>query len=126
MRRVTLMLAAVLAVGWAGTAAAESAWVLWQKVTLLKAAREEGEIGYTTKADWRLREAFPTYIACKEAIASYWPEIADTKHLEQLADVKAVRKVPQKKVITIHEDESRTMQELLCLPDTIYPPDEKF
>ena len=29
-------------------------------------------------------------------------------------------------VITIHQDESRTLQELLCLPETIYPPDKRF
>ena len=121
-----LVLAAVILVMWTSSAMAESAWILWQKVTRIKAMGEQGEIHYTAKANWRLREAFPTYINCKEAIASYWPEIADTEHLEQRADIKAVRKVPKSKVITLHEDDSRTLQELLCLPDTIYPPDERF
>ena len=126
MRGARLVLAAILVFGLTSTAAAESAWVLWQKVTFFKAVQEQGEIEYTVEADWRLREAFPTYILCTEAIAGYWPEIADTKALEQRADIKAVKKVPKTKVITIHQDESRTLQELLCLPDTIYPPDKRF
>ena len=132
MRGARLVLAVSLMVGWASTAAAEGAWVLWHHIGLATSRHDEPHY-------WRVRGAAPSYQKCEDLRVSRIRADAPG-HAAEIAEIQEslLRSLGRKDLgeTRLSEEEiERGAQARItepapewgyvCLPDTLDPRERK-
>ncbi len=103
MRRMVVMLTTVLLLGPASVAAAECAWVLWEKKI----------IGMFV--EWNVVKATPSFDACVEHKLTEWHGWS-----EALGEGEGIERV-EGESLTVRAPSGFTTRGWVCLPDTIDP-----
>ncbi len=122
MRGARLVLAVSLMVGWASTAAAEGAWVVW-----IKKEDMLFEKHLQSFTSWELISAQPTREECLGVKAGVWETVADQySDLSQYPGIEKVDRVPHELLITTRKEGlGGTTKTFYCLPDTIDPREKR-
>ncbi len=126
MRRMIVLLTTVLLLGSASVAAAECAWVLWERTRQVRAPR------FDVFRDWIISGAFQTQTAYEEALKMTW-EI--TKDPDPPSDPSITQEVFTPHGVHGHIQIIRKTKQgdppdsirysYQCLPDTLDPREKK-
>lgn len=114
MRWATVTLVGFLMVGWTTLAAAECAWVLWVKTTVLLSGDRN-----KPRPSWDIGGTFKNQPQCDHERVKHWKVVAETAE----ADVGAanVTKKQGEYVTRFFPTGGHINEVLHCLPDTIDP-----
>ena len=100
-------------------AAAECAWVLWEKTTYAsEAAKLLHRTGNEPYVVWTRPEILKTQPVCSAALTKLWRE---RQRADVLAPLIEKTETEPRRVTTIWKQDGYTMWEFECLPDTIDP-----
>ncbi len=107
MKRAIMVLTLSLIVGWTSAAAAECAWVLWEKKI----------IGMSV--EWNVVKAAPSFDTCEERRLTEWRGWSDA-----LGQGEGIERV-EGESLTVVAPSGRTTRLWVCFPDTIDPREKK-
>jgi len=114
MKRATIVVAMILLLGSASVAAAECAWVLWER---MRTIGQKGELG-EARGGIGIVEAYLTQDKCNSARVATWEKVV------QMFNQPANEIISSNRGRTFNfkgPDGTIFMQEFYCLPDTIDP-----
>jgi len=118
-----LFLSAIVSLGVASQASAESAWVLWKKAELMEMALKKTTF-------WEIVNAYPDYAQCMKAKEKKWMVLKSEALEDQkkYSSIMGISDVPFDTVIKNYKegrDILSSSDTLYCLPGTLDPRDRK-
>ncbi len=116
MRWARLVLAVSLLVGWTSAAAAECAWVLWQRLSI-----EGTQLGVGKQ--WTAESAYPAHTECTAVRDRTFIDVV--AGLQAQPDTKVVNTNPSIAIVAYTVQGTSHVVNYTCFPDTIDPREKK-
>ncbi len=117
VRWARLVLAVSLMVGWTSAAAAEGAWVLWEKVAVRELTRT------VTTSFWMVHAGYPEHRDCTRSLESMFNE--RTAVLQPDPGVRELKQNQKRAVLWYTKGGISYQNRLACLPDALDPREKK-
>ncbi len=118
MKRAIMVLTLSLIVGWASTAAAECAWVLWAQVTV-----QNPKLPSRASIVWTVESGYPTHGECTTGRDKQFRHFAAVLRADP--GVKDFTQNPSNAALGYTSEGRNKTFNYSCLPDTIDPREKK-